>query len=177
MPFGLSSNGDMLRLYDNQSNVMDAVDYYVYNPWPENANGTGASIELKDPSLDNTRGENWEAVGIGGTPGKANHGVLDIPVSGPMDMITSSFDCYPNPFRDYSTIEFMVSTNGNYRLEVLDINGSLIKVLADDYLPEGTYWLDWEGTDHTGQAVKAGIYTVRLVSENAIQSKKIIKLN
>jgi len=34
----------------------------VYSPWPANANGTGASLQLVDPRQDNWRPGNWLAV-------------------------------------------------------------------------------------------------------------------
>jgi hypothetical protein len=176
MPFGLSSDGDMLRLYDNESHLMDAVDYYIYSPWPENANGTGASIELINPSLDNTRGENWQAIGIGGTPGKLNFGMVSIPSPESPHSLTSAFDCFPNPFTDYTTIRFAVINAGHYRLEVVDINGRIVDVLADDYLAEGSYWIDWQGTSENNNDRKAGVYTLRLTNEQIIETIKIIML-
>jgi hypothetical protein len=176
MPFGLGSSGDMLRLYNPQSSVMDAVDYYIYSPWPENANGTGASIELIDPSLDNTRGENWQAIGIGGTPGKANFGTVGIQAPAIPDALVSGFDCFPNPFSDYTTIRFTVAAEGHYRLEVIDINGRIVNVLADEYLAEGSYWIDWTGANQQNTRLEGGVYTVRLVNEKNIETIKIIML-
>ncbi len=176
MPFGLSSNGDMIRLYDDESHLMDAVDYYVYNPWPENANGTGASIELIDPALDNTRGENWQTFGIGGTPGEPSYGTVGIPSPQLPGALTSAFDCYPNPFRDYTTIRFTVIAGGYYRLEVIDINGRLVDLLADDYLAEGSYWINWQGINEYNKNVEAGVYTVRLINEKNIETIKLLML-
>jgi hypothetical protein len=173
MPFGLSSNGDEIRLYNTESEVMDAVDYYPYSPWPETAVETGSTIELKNPSLDNARGENWQAVGIGGTSGKPNYGYdgIEGPASPPA--LTSLFECFPNPFRDFTTIQFNVLTSGYYKLEILDMNGRIIQVLADDYLTEGNYWVDWTG--NVG-SLKGGVYTVRLSDNNSVETIKVIML-
>ncbi|MBN2521833.1 MAG: CotH kinase family protein [Bacteroidales bacterium] len=176
MPFGLSSNGDMIRLYDDEGYLMDAVDYYIYSPWPENANGTGATIELIHPSSDNTKGENWQAVGIGGTPCEPNTGVLYHEEPKIPDPLTSSFECFPNPFRDFTTIQFNVYLDGNYRLEIFDINGRLVDVLVDEYLTGGTYYIDWYGNNQYNEHSGNGIYTVRLSDKNNVETIKLLIL-
>jgi hypothetical protein len=57
----LSPNGKTLTL-NNASNVPVAkVKYENQLPWPTNANGTGASLQLIDPHQDNWRVGNWTA--------------------------------------------------------------------------------------------------------------------
>ena len=174
IPFGLSSNGDIIRVYDDQGTLMDAVDYYPWAPWPENANGTGASIELIEPSLDNTLGENWRASGIGGTPGRPNTGLEDIGLQPVLQI--AGFECFPNPFRDFTTIQFSVSEEADYRLEVLDINGQVMNILAHKYLVPGSYSVDWFGNNQSGTGLSKGIYIVRLSSDKEIQTIKVIML-
>ncbi|MGD2034868.1 MAG: CotH kinase family protein, partial [Bacteroidales bacterium] len=176
LPFGLSSSGDMIRLYDNEGNLMDAVDYYVNYPWPENANGTGATIELIRPSLDNTIGENWQAIGTGGTPGQPNNGVLHneeltVPEGQPL-----SFECFPNPFTYFTTIQFHVYLDGNYRLEIFDMSGRLIEIPVDEYLVQGTYYIDWNGSDERNGSLSGGVYNVRLSNENGVVTKRLIMI-
>jgi hypothetical protein len=58
----LSPNGETLTL-NNASNMPVAeVEYENQLPWPTNANGTGASLQLIDPHQDNWRVGNWTAV-------------------------------------------------------------------------------------------------------------------
>ena len=67
--FGLSSEGESIRVLDTENRVVDRVDYVSVAPWPETARGTGYTIELMDVSSDNNLGENWLAVSLFGTPG------------------------------------------------------------------------------------------------------------
>ena len=68
----LSSNGETLTL-NNASNVPVAeVEYENQLPWPTNANGTGASLQLIDPHQDNWRAGNWSFTPFSATPGKRN---------------------------------------------------------------------------------------------------------
>jgi len=69
LPFGLSSEGESLRLLDPESNVIDRMDYAASAPWPSTAQGTGYTLELMDLSSDNNLGDNWVAVSLLGTPG------------------------------------------------------------------------------------------------------------
>jgi hypothetical protein len=69
LAFGLSSEGESLRILDPAHRVVDRVDYASVAPWPETARGTGYTIELTDVSSDNNRGENWRAGSLLGTPG------------------------------------------------------------------------------------------------------------
>jgi hypothetical protein len=69
LTFGLSSEGESIRVLDTENRVVDRVDYASVAPWPQMAQGTGYTIELMDVSSDNNLGENWLAVSLFGTPG------------------------------------------------------------------------------------------------------------
>jgi regulation of enolase protein 1 (concanavalin A-like superfamily) len=59
----LSPNGQTLTLVQPGTNVaVTKVEYENHLPWPANANGTGASLQLIDPYQDNWRAGNWAAV-------------------------------------------------------------------------------------------------------------------
>jgi len=55
----LSNKGEYLRLVDAQGNPVDDVRYYDDAPWPENADGYSASLELRDPHAENTHASAW----------------------------------------------------------------------------------------------------------------------
>ena len=68
-PYGgtLSTSGETLTL-NTASNVMvTKVKYENQLPWPTNANGFGASLQLVDPGQDNWRVGNWNSV-LANTP-------------------------------------------------------------------------------------------------------------
>jgi len=69
LTFGLSPEGESLRLLNAQNRIVDQVDYTSVAPWPRTAGGTGYTIELTDISSDNNRGQNWRAMTLLGTPG------------------------------------------------------------------------------------------------------------
>ena len=59
----LRHGGANLELRDQNGTLMDEVDYRPGFPWPANAHGEGSSIELINPSLDNSLGGSWRSSG------------------------------------------------------------------------------------------------------------------
>src|SRR6185503_18282235 len=57
----LSGNSDRLVLRDPAGNPADEVRYFSGGRWPEYANGGGSSLELRDPTADNSKAEAWAA--------------------------------------------------------------------------------------------------------------------
>jgi len=69
--FRFSSTDDMIRLFDSNEIRIDSVAYN-YFLWPI-TEGTGATLELKCPHLNNLEPENWlSSTAEYGTPGKEN---------------------------------------------------------------------------------------------------------
>jgi len=68
---GLDNDGDDIRLLDHNGALIDRVDYRSGFPWPAAARGTGASMELLHPSLDNNLGGSWRS-STHPTPGARN---------------------------------------------------------------------------------------------------------
>ena len=70
----LQNNGELLKLVrpvtTNLDEVIDAVRYGDSAPWPTNADGFGASLQVIDPTLERTRAANWAAAAP--TPGATN---------------------------------------------------------------------------------------------------------
>jgi hypothetical protein len=99
----------MVRLFDSYEILMDDVQYDDADPWPVEADGTGATLELIHPSLDNSLPENWIASEGFGTPGGVN----------------SNDSCG----------EDLGDINGDSSFDVLDVilMVGIILVLEDDY--------------------------------------------
>ena len=71
--FDLSSDGELIRLFDSQNEIVDCVEYNNTDPWPVKPEGVGFTLELKDFTLDNMLGENWRASAlVQGSPGWPN---------------------------------------------------------------------------------------------------------
>jgi regulation of enolase protein 1 (concanavalin A-like superfamily) len=76
----LPSSG-VLALNTASNMTVTEVEYENQLPWPTNANGTGASLQLIDPHQDNWRAGNWMAAKTlpVATPGKRNSVAASLP--------------------------------------------------------------------------------------------------
>jgi hypothetical protein len=176
MNFGLGSTGDDVNLYDAEGTLVDFVNFTPNAPWPTDANGTGASIELIDPLADNNDGSKWKSSADGGTPGTLN--MWTLPLGNKEICIASGckLDCFPNPFTDYTTLRIEAPAAGKYRLEVYDLQGRLLNILADQVIDSGAYYMDWDGRDQNNKMLPGGIYFVRLSGEKASLNLKVVIL-
>ncbi len=69
----LGNSGELVQLADADGAIADYVEYLDVAPWPTGPDGNGPSLELIDPTYDNSLAENWQASSdLGGTPGAVN---------------------------------------------------------------------------------------------------------
>lgn len=71
---------------------------------------------------------------------------------------------YPNPFSQKTVISISLPETSFTTLTIHDINGKLIKQLADNIYNVGDYTFEWDGKDNSGNKVPSGIYLSRLVN-------------
>jgi hypothetical protein len=83
---------------------------------------------------------------------------------------------YPNPFNPSTTIEFNVGVDSHVSINVYDITGRLVTMLADGYYVSGTdgYSVIWNGVDSQGSMVSAGLYIYTLQSETQTITRKMV---
>jgi flagellar hook assembly protein FlgD len=81
---------------------------------------------------------------------------------------------HPNPFNNVTMIKFSLPQQGQVKLMVFNINGQLIRVLADRIFSSGIHQIMWNGKDDTGKIVASGTYVYQLLSGNQNLSRKLI---
>jgi hypothetical protein len=85
--------------------------------------------------------------------------------SRPRDGTPISFDlrlASLNPSVSGATLEFDLPEASHVRVVVFDVGGRLVKQLVDESRPVGSYVIQWDGRNASGQDVQPGIYVVRL---------------
>ena len=126
----LSNSGEKLQLSDNFGNIIDVVEYSDLAPWPVAPDGSGSSLVLCNPALDNNDGANWtssiEFAGLNqagdslfGTPGGPCNGSG----TGEEGMMLSGVSLFPNPVGGILYVK--TPDNQHYRLEIYDFTGRL----------------------------------------------------
>ncbi len=83
------------------------------------------------------------------------------------------FPNYPNPFNATTQIRFTLPERGYTTLELYNMRGEKIRVLAQAELTAGEYQFFWEGTDEQRQPVPSGIYFAVLRSQ---QMQKTLRM-
>jgi flagellar hook assembly protein FlgD len=83
---------------------------------------------------------------------------------------------YPNPFNPQTTISFTLAQRARVRLSIYDVNGALVRTLANEVQPGGAHQVTWDGRNETGQQVASGVYFYQLVTEGFSQTKKMVLL-
>ena len=78
---------------------------------------------------------------------------------------------YPNPFNPSTTIKYSIPKQSNVTLKLFDVLGSEIATLINKELPQGSYELEFDGSELT-----SGIYFYKLQARNFIKTKKMILL-
>lgn len=171
--FGFSGAGELLRVYDDSGILQNSVLYDDVAPWPLEADGSGATLMLASPLLDNTLAENWVAGLNGGTPGATN-----TPLSSANDASqTSRFGRpYPNPFNPRTEIGFYLAKDQRVELSVYDLRGHRLMVLAEENLSAGQHHRIWNGVDHSGREMPSGTYIFRLKLEEMTLTRKTLLL-
>jgi hypothetical protein len=88
--------------------------------------------------------------------------------------ILSGLNVAPNPVTNSTTISFALSQSQKVSISVYDINGILIKTLADAQMQSGIHQLCWNTSDENGSRVTAGIYLLRMQTDSYSETKKLV---
>lgn len=80
----------------------------------------------------------------------------------------------PNPSGAATSIRYRLARASEVRLEVLDVSGRLIRTLEGGPRPAGSRSVIWDGADGQGHGVGAGVYWVRLRTDGAAESRKVV---
>lgn len=83
---------------------------------------------------------------------------------------------YPNPFNPATSITYNINKPSFVRINVYDIQGSLVKELLYDFQEIGIYKISWDGTNLVNSNVASGVYIYTVGIENQIISKQMILL-
>jgi hypothetical protein len=94
----------------------------------------------------------------------------------PIDYLLSQN--YPNPFNPTTSVKFSVPKDGFVTLKVYDMIGQEVATLFSGNVQRGTYTLNWNGKDNSGNYVSSGSYIYRITANTGefTQSKKMIFL-
>lgn len=169
--FDLSNAGELIRLYDDENNLIDQVDYGVTNPWSELPNGYGATLELIQATWDNELPESWQASYTQyGTPGAINSDISQQVYLSITDQQSFNFtQNFPNPFSNSTTIRFQIKSAGNLTLNIYNINGQQVYHKNNYFNEAGIFDIEW-----TPENLESGLYYYQIQTKDNYDVKKML---
>jgi len=81
---------------------------------------------------------------------------------------------YPNPFNPTTIIEFSIDYSTRVKLEILNIQGQIIRTLLDEQLQPCTKTIIWDGKDDSSRDAASGVYFYRVSAGSNRHAKKMI---
>jgi len=82
----------------------------------------------------------------------------------------NSFQNYPNPFDNSTTIRYEVLTTGTVRLLIFDFNGKQIAQLVNSLQTPGNYQVKWDGL-----GFPPGTYIYKVITNDDMVTRQMIK--
>jgi hypothetical protein len=76
---------------------------------------------------------------------------------------------YPNPFNPMTNIDYTIKSSGLVMLKVYDILGTEVISLVNESKEPGNYSVEFDGSD-----LPSGMYVYQLITDNFMDSKKLI---
>ncbi len=160
--FGLSNAGEVIRLYASTGDLIDSVRYDDDDPWPNEPDGNGPTLELISPDLDNDLPESWVESYRYGTPGAQNFS----------NTIEKNIlkQNYPNPFNGDTNIPYSIKTPGVVTIRLFDIFGKEMVTLLNERKEISSYVLSWNSA-----GLSNGVYIYTLTVDNKfVDARKMV---
>ena len=82
----------------------------------------------------------------------------------------------PNPFNSQTVLSYFLPESGLVRLAVFTLTGQRVAVLHHGPQQAGYHRLHWDGRDNAGHPVSSGMYLYRLVTDEAVLTRKLTLL-
>jgi flagellar hook assembly protein FlgD len=81
---------------------------------------------------------------------------------------------YPNPSNPVSTVTFSLASPSQTRIDVFTVDGRWVRTLVDRAYPSGVFQVRWDGTGRNGGLAASGAYVLRLQSNSAVDTRKLV---
>jgi probable HAF family extracellular repeat protein len=134
----------------NENLVLDACD--IYNGTSQDQNGNGIPDDCPCES------------GIGGSKPPKHDDKFFVTLVGPT----------PNTVGHNTEISFSLDRPRRVRVSIYDVTGRQVACIADGRFDCGSHRVAWAGRNDSGHVVSPGIYMLRMESEGAVASRKIV---
>lgn len=81
---------------------------------------------------------------------------------------------FPNPFNPETTIRYELQKAAQVKVSIYNEQGQLIRELENKYLQPGSYTINWDGHNNTGQMTPSGVYFLKINAGGETFSHRLI---
>lgn len=169
---GFSGGGESLFLYTGDGFLTDSLTYDDTLPWPSEPDGTGPTLELIHPDMDNSDPASWMASAGNGSPGERNSATATDNETD--NILPDSYHLaqnYPNPFNPSTVIGFDLPSVSKVTLDVFDILGRKVSSLINRKMEAGRHTVTFRA-----HGLSSGVYFYRMRAGDFIQTRKFTLL-
>jgi len=83
---------------------------------------------------------------------------------------------HPNPFNNLTQINYRLDKPSYVSLRIYDIEGRLVSTLVRERQPAGRFTLLWDAQKDDDSPLVSGIYSIYLITDYGVQSRKMLLL-
>ena len=80
----------------------------------------------------------------------------------------------PNPAREGTVFSLSLAASDRTRVEIFDVGGRVVRMLADEDVPAGAREIHWDLRDGYGRRVTPGLYLVRVAAGRCVVSSRVV---
>lgn len=81
---------------------------------------------------------------------------------------------YPNPFNPVTSIKYSLARKSQVDIAVFNILGQHVNTLVSGELEAGPHQIEWNGDDDNGNEVASGIYFYKMVTDEYVETHKMV---
>jgi hypothetical protein len=82
----------------------------------------------------------------------------------------------PNPFSSETAVRFGLGSEQSIRLEILNIRGERVCLVADGFIGSGDHTVRWNGLSSDGSPSPPGLYLIRLATRSEVRAVPLLRL-
>jgi hypothetical protein len=91
--------------------------------------------------------------------------------SGPVPRLSQT---YPDPFSEYTRIDFGLPEAGPVSVKVFDMSGHVVRTLLSEVKDPGRYTVTWDGKNDSGEKVASGVFFYQVDAPGLKSARKTV---
>jgi hypothetical protein len=88
--------------------------------------------------------------------------------------ISEKFEIFPNPSKSNLTINFIPLYNGNYNINIIDLNGISVRTYTYYLFSGENTNLCWDGKNNEGTSLNSGLYIVKIINSLSSENHRFL---